>query len=171
VHIEGYSDRPVFDASVWIDDPLFWPAFLLHVGSARTAVTAFDVDRADLDSYLDRFEDPERWPVFPAPIGAGTLYLIVCNLPDDVGIDWVLDENAKTAVLQAGAQPTGPGLPWSVLPADPAHLLIALQAAGDDIGDVEALDRVREAVRVIGASNQITKLADDLLEHRYWIRH
>lgn len=89
------------------------------MGSARTALTAFDVDLADLDSYLDRFEDPQRWPVLPVPIGTGTLYLIVGNLPDDVGINWVLDENAKAAVLQADAQPTGPGLPWSVLPAAP----------------------------------------------------
>ncbi|WP_426502641.1 hypothetical protein ACPPVO_34050 [Dactylosporangium sp. McL0621] len=53
----------------------------------------------------------------------------------------------------------------------PAQLLIALQAAGDDIGAVEASNRVGEAVRLIGAINQITELADDLLEHRYWIRH
>jgi hypothetical protein len=171
VQIEGYEEAPVFDASAWIDDELFWPAFLLQVGSARTALTAFDVDPADLDSYLDRFENPDRWPVFAVPIGTGTMYLIVCNLPGDAGIVWVLDEDAKSAAERDPAPPTGPGLPWSVLPREPAQLLIALQAAGDDIGAAEASDRVCEALRAVGATDQITELADDLLEHRTWILH
>jgi hypothetical protein len=169
MHIEGYVGTPVFDARGWLADELFWPAFLLHVGSAVTAPAAFDVDPADLEAHLDRFEDPGRWPVFTVPIGAGTMFLIVCNMPDDPGIDWVLDEDAMAALRRDETPPTGPGLPWSLLPPDPAQLLIALQAAGDDPGALEASDRVCAALRAVGAVDRVTELADDLLEHRAWI--
>jgi hypothetical protein len=69
------------------------------------------------------------------------------------------------------AGPTGPGLPWAVLPREPAHLLIAVQAAGDDIGVVEAADLVGAALRAVGATSRITELADDVLEHRAWMLH
>jgi hypothetical protein len=131
------TTRPLLDAGAWTQDELFWPAFLFHVGMARSASAAFDVDLADLDAYLDRFRDPGRWPVFAASVSGGTLYLIVRNLPGDVGIDWVLDAAMHSTVwaaaaAAAGGDQAGPGLLGSLLPSEPAHLLVALPAVGDD---------------------------------------
>jgi hypothetical protein len=104
MHIPGYLDgfqppldsSPLLDATGWVDDELFWPAFLLQVGMARSAPAAFGPDLADLDAYCDRFERSEAWPVFTVPVAVGTMYLVVCNLPDDSGIDWRLDGEAAS---------------------------------------------------------------------------
>lgn len=178
VRIPGYLDgfqqplatTPLVDAGAWVQDELFWPAFLLHVGTASSAATAFDVDLADLDAYLDRFGDPGRWPVFAAPIGGGTLYLIVRNLPGDIGIDWVLDDAVRSAVhgaaAAAGGHQAGGGPPWSLLPSEPAHLLIALPAVGDSVAPSDTPGRVAAALRAVGATNSVDELTDDLIEHR-----
>ncbi|GAA2388987.1 hypothetical protein GCM10010170_100370 [Dactylosporangium salmoneum] len=153
------------DAGAWMQDEPFWPAFLFHVGMARSAPTAFDVDLADLDAYLDRFDDPHRWPVFAAPVGGGTLHLIVRNLPGDIGIDWVVDD-AVHSTGWAGVYQTDLDLPWSLLPSEPAHLLIALPAVGDGTTPSDIPGRVAAALHAVGASNSVEELADDLLEHR-----
>lgn len=175
VHLPGYLDgfqpplatSPLIDATSWTADELFWPAFLLQVGLARSAPDAFGVDLADLDAYLDNFERPDQWPVFAVPIGGGTMHLVVCNLPGDRGIDWVLDAHAQEAVrADFGPEYGGSGFPWELLPREPAHLLMALPAFGNH----ETVDGVRSAVvqalRAVGATTGLEELADDLLQHR-----
>ena len=167
MQIPGHPDGPHVDASGWPADEPFWPAFLLHFGSARSALDAFDVDLADLDAYLDRFADPSRWPVFPLPVGDGTLYVIGCNLPTDVGISYVLDEDAL-AVL--GRHPyTGQGVPLALLPESPEQRLLALPAAGDDLEPQDATRLVADALAAVGAVGAVEALADELLEHRAWL--
>ncbi|GLW33073.1 hypothetical protein [Actinoplanes regularis] len=166
VYLDGFQpplgSSPLVDASGWMTDELFWPAFLLQVGMARSAPHAFDADLADLDVYLDRFEQPDQWPVFTVPLANGAMYLVVCNLPDDTGIDWVLDTDAQEA-HQRGA---GSGLPWGLLPRRPEHLLMALPAFGDHDPGESVRTTVAEALRAVGAASGIDELAEDLLRHR-----
>jgi hypothetical protein len=173
-YLDGFhpplTTSPLVDADGWVEDDLFWPAFLLRVGMATAAPSAFNADLADLDAYLDRFDDPDRWPVFAASVGGGTLYLVVRNFPGDMGIDWVLDDGAQSSVREAaaaaGGYQRGGGLPWPLLPHEPTHLLIALPAVGDDFTPSDARGRVVEALRAIGATNSVDVLADELLKHR-----
>jgi hypothetical protein len=157
VRIPGYHDE------------LFWPAFLFHVGMAGSAAAAFGADPADLDEYLRFFEDPGHWPVFAVPVGGGTMHLVCCNLPGDVGIDCVLDSNVSAAVRRVaedeGGYPTG-GIPWPLLPAEPGHLLMALPMTGDNVVPHEVVARVEEALAAVGARSGVDALAVDLLRHR-----
>jgi hypothetical protein len=178
VHIPGYLEgiqpprktSPLVDAMSWVDDELFWPAFLLQVGMARSAPEAFGVDLADLDVYVDDFERPDEWPVFTVPIGGGTMHLIVCNLPDDVGIDWQLDAEVNATVRRLAAEDggyqAGRGLPWPLLPLEPTHLLTALPAVGDHQVPDSVPSLVAEALRAVGATALVEELAEDLLQHR-----
>jgi hypothetical protein len=179
VHIPGYLEgfhpplktSPLVDATRWVGDELFWLAFLLQVGMARSAPEAFSADLADLDAYIEDFERPDGWPVFAVPIGGGTMHLVVCNLPDDSGIHWLLDAEVHTAVRrladESGGYHTGPGLPWPLLPREPAHLLTAPPAVGDhQAPDGRLPGVVAEALRTVGATALVEELADELLRHR-----
>lgn len=177
VHIPGYlegfqpplASSPLVDATAWVADDLFWPAFLFQVGMAGSAPEAFDVDLADLDEYCQRFERPDRWPAFTVPILDGTMYLIVRNLPDDAGIDWRLDARAQEAVRQVtDSEPehAGAGLPWSLLPRSPEQLLMALPVFGDPEPSNDERTVVAQALRAVGGAVRIDELAEDLLQHR-----
>lgn len=178
MHIPGYLDgfrpplaaSPLVDATRWVDDELFWPAFLCCLGLASSAPDAFDVDRADLDVYLDEFDQPDAWPVFAIPIGGGTMHLIARNFPDDAGIDWVIDADVHAALEQltneSGRSSENPWLPWSLLPEEPPYLLMALPAIGDDEVPDGIPGVVAQAVRTVGATARIEELAEDLLQHR-----
>ncbi|BCY07003.1 hypothetical protein [Actinoplanes sp. L3-i22] len=177
MHIPEYLDgfqpplacSPLIDATGWAADALFWPAFLLQVGMARSAPQAFDVDLADLDVYCQRFEQPDQWPVFTVPIAGGRMHLIVCNLPDDAGIDWLLDADAQDGVRRSDVsevQYAGAGLPWGLLPEQPTSLLMALPAFGDPDPKEQEQRTVQQALRAVGATWRINELADDLLSHR-----
>lgn len=160
---------PLLDAMEWVADACFWPAFLLQVGMAGSAPDAFDVDLADLDAYCERFEEPERWPVFTVPVGDGTMHLIVRNLADDAGIDWRLDARAHDSVRQASAaepEYAGAGLPWALLPRNPELLLMALPVFGDPEPSAAERAEVAQALRAVGANVLIDELVDDLLRHR-----
>ncbi|MFF5225000.1 hypothetical protein [Dactylosporangium sp. NPDC000521] len=119
-YLDGFhpslTTSPLVDADGWVEDDLFWPAFLLRVGMATAAPSAFNADLADLDAYLDRFDDPDRWPVFAASVGGGTLYLVVRNFPGDMGEVWLTDDD----VVESSVRPAqrveqslggGPSLP------------------------------------------------------------
>ncbi|XVU23172.1 hypothetical protein ACQPZJ_38820 [Actinoplanes sp. CA-054009] len=161
----GYEEAPLVDASGWVEDELFWPAFLYCVGLARTAPGAFDVDLDELEAYLENFEDPDQWPVFAVPVGGGTLHLVDCTMPDDAGIDWVIDEGVRAS--DPGPHYTGDyGLPWGLLPSEPAHLLMALPAFGDREVPAAVRAAVIGALRSVGAAAMVDELADDLLTHR-----
>ncbi|GAB3824922.1 hypothetical protein ACFPIJ_63870 [Dactylosporangium cerinum] len=174
MHIPGYLEgfrpplttSPLVDATGWVDDELFWPAFLLRVGMARSAPEAFGADLADLDVYVDDFDRPDEWPVFTVPIGGGTMHLVVCNLPDDSGITWLLDAEAQAGVRRLAAEDAGPGLPWALLPLEPVHLLTALPAVGDHEAPDGVPGLVAEALRAVGATAMVEELAEELLRHR-----
>lgn len=177
VLIPGYLDgfqppltsSPLVDATGWTGDEPFWPAFLFEVGMASSAPAAFDVDVADLDVYCERFERPDRWPVFTVPVADGTMYLIVRNYPDDSGIDWRLDARAHDSVRRTtGTEPeyAGAGLPWKLIPPTPEHLLVALPAFGDPEPSDAERNAVAQALRAVGATTRIDELAEDLLGHR-----
>ncbi|MEV4515814.1 hypothetical protein AB0K00_43525 [Dactylosporangium sp. NPDC049525] len=53
-----------------------------------------------------------------------------------------------------------------MLPEDPEHLLIALPAVGDQDPPTRVRRAVVRSLRAVGATHGITKLADDLLQHR-----
>jgi hypothetical protein len=178
MHIPGYlegfrpplSVSPLVDATSWVNDAEFWPAFLHCVGLASSAPEAFDADAADIDAYLDRFGRPESWPVFSVPVATGTMQLVLRNFPDDTGIDWFTDDDLRAALRRlpddAGGTDPGPGLPWALLPEQPAHLLMALPAfGGHDVPD-GVQDKVEQALLAIGAKTLIKELATDLLQHR-----
>src|SRR5262249_31180865 len=136
----------------------------------RSAPKAFNADHADLDEYLDRFERPDRWPVFAVPIGGGTMHLVVRNFPDDAGIDFLLDAQVQ-AMIQRLAEETGdydpgPGLPWPLLPRDPVPLLMALPGVGDRTVPDDVPSVVAQALRAVGAIDLIEQQADELLRHR-----
>ncbi|MCP2323396.1 hypothetical protein HDA40_001903 [Hamadaea flava] len=154
----------------WVEDELFWPAFLLQVGLARSAPDRFGADLADLDAYLDRFDDPDRWPVFSTPFGGGTMHLVVRNLADDHGIDWVLDREAEAAVdrlvEEQGGFFAGPGLPWKLLPDEPVHLLLSLPAMGDSTVPGQVPGIVKRALLAVGVMESAQDLADELLQYR-----
>jgi hypothetical protein len=177
VHISGYLEgfpplrtSPLVDAAGWVDDELFWPAFLLQVGMARSAPAAFDADLADLDGYLDRFEAPDRWPVFAVPIGGGTMHLVIRNFPDDTGIDFLLDAQVQATIQrlaeETGGYDAGPGLPWPLLPREPVHLLMALPGIGDRTVPDDVSGVVTQALRAIGAVDLVEQLSDELLRYR-----
>ncbi|MFF4809871.1 hypothetical protein ACFY03_16825 [Micromonospora chersina] len=178
MHIPGYLEdfhplletSPLIDATSWVEEELFWPAFLFHVGMARSAPAAFDADVADLDVYVENFERPDVWPVFAVPIGGGMMHLVVCNLPDDSGIHWVLDAKVRAALGRfadaSGGHDPGRGLPWALLPREPAHLLTALPAMGTRQVPEGVPAEVAEALRAVGAMRRAEELADDLLRHR-----
>ncbi len=173
----GYRDEfsswpagtELVDASGWVDDPVFWPAYLLHVGSAGAAAEAFDADLADLDACLDEFGRADRWPVFAVPLGAGTMHVVVRNLPGDQDIDLVYDAMAGRALEEHAAGAGGyevPGLPWALLPVNPAELLLGLPffaPPGDGDRLTEAYAAVAAALRTVGAVALVEELAAELL--------
>ncbi|SNY56342.1 hypothetical protein [Paractinoplanes atraurantiacus] len=165
MRLPRYEDAPLVDASGWVEDELFWPAFLYCVGLAQGAPEAFDVDLGDLEAYLENFEDPGQWPVFAVAVAGGTLHLVVCTMPDDAGIDWVVDEGVRAA--DPGPHYTDDhGLPWPLLPSDPASLLLALPAFGNPDVPEPVRAAVSHALRSVGAAKMLNELADDLLTHR-----
>ncbi|WP_027346873.1 hypothetical protein [Hamadaea tsunoensis] len=171
-YLEDFAPPPstvLIDAMAWLEDELFWPAFLAQVGMARLAPAAFDADLADLSAYVERFERTDQWPVFSVSVGGGLLYLILRNYPDDAGIDWQLDATATDAVdrqaAEIGGYRPGPGLPWELLPTEADQLLLALPAVGDSAVPDGVADRVAQALRAVSAV-RVDELAEELLSCR-----
>jgi hypothetical protein len=98
------------------------------------------------------------------------LHLVLRNHADDSGIDWLPDAEMNTAIQRLadaeGAHHAGPGLPWPLLPRNPAHLLVALPAFGGPAVPDHVVGTVAHALREVGARRLIDELADDLLRHR-----
>jgi hypothetical protein len=161
---------PLVDATSWVGDELFWPAYLLSTGAASTALEAFNADPADLEAYLDNFERPDRWPVFTVPLATGTMRLIICNLPDDAGIHWQIDAEVEAAIRRLadedGGYFAGPGLPWPLLPSEPADLLLALPAIGDHTVPDDTPIALASVLRAVGATALVEELTAELLQFR-----
>src|SRR4249919_4305212 len=141
-----------------MDDPVFWAAFLYSVGGSETAVTAFDVDPADVDVLLTELHAPETWSYYCLPMGGGTSLLMVFrNYEFDSGWDYVFAMPSGRLITLARLEGyfRGPGLSWheavnaAGLP-DPGvesarRLLLMLPAA---TGDVDLPD---DAIQTVSA--------------------
>ncbi|MEV4140486.1 hypothetical protein AB0J72_51020 [Dactylosporangium sp. NPDC049742] len=164
------QDAPLVDAMPWLEDELFWPAFLFAVGHAGSAPEAFGVDPADLEAFLDDFERSDLWPVFTVAIGRGVLHLIVRNFPGDPGLDWLVDAEigaaARRLAAEDGGDSPGPGLPWGLLPTDPVNLLLALPAFGKGESGGGDPGPVAAALRAVGATASVDELAAELFYGR-----
>jgi hypothetical protein len=148
-YLSGF--RPPVDESVltegalWLDDRLFWPAFLLSVGGSDTAAAAFDVDPADVEEYAEELHHPDSWPFLIVQLARShRLYILFRNFEGDSGWDYLLqpadsDAVMTLAALEGGFQ--GPALSWPDLlvaasQPDPARsraerLLLLLPAVGE----------------------------------------
>ncbi|MEV7625988.1 hypothetical protein [Actinoplanes sp. NPDC089786] len=177
--IPGYPSRfPLVDGNALITDELFWPAYLSAVGGSATAPQAFATDPADLDGFLRVLESRDVWPVLTLPMaGHARLHIVMRNLPDDAGTDYVLESGDRSftlAALEGGFR--GPALSWAELVAtagrpDPARspaerLLLLLPASGDVARDPST---VAAAVTSAGAVAEAGTVAGELLgDRRHW---
>ncbi|MEW2376568.1 hypothetical protein AB0883_10740 [Micromonospora sp. NPDC047812] len=190
--LRGYLDgfQPPVDTSVLVDatpsldDPLFWPAFLLAPGGSWAAAVAFDADPADVEVYAEEMHQHDNWPVISLDLARGhRLHILFRNFDGDSGWDYLVqpagsDTAITAAALEGGFQ--GPALSWSELvktarqpnskhgPAE--RLLLLLPAAGDSGIPPEAHDVVTSAVTAVGAKHRQDNVARELLNasHRFW---
>lgn len=188
-YLSGF--RPPVDEAVlaepalWLDDRLFWPAFLHTFGGSDTAAIAFDVDPADVEEYAEELQDPNRWPFLAVPLARGhCLYILFRNFEGDAGWDYLLqpadsDTVITLAALEGGFQ--GPGLSWPELLAvagqpDPARtraerLLLLLPAVGDADLPYDTEELVATAVTAVGGERQYRRdVASELMtaSRRFW---
>lgn len=108
--------------------------------------------------------------MFAVPFGGGTMHLVVCNLPGDCGIDRWLDATATELITRLADEDDGhqaePGLPWSMLPSQPAHLLLSLPVMGGPDEPAGMVRLVAKALRGVGAITLVNELARQLLQNR-----
>ncbi|MEU7756419.1 hypothetical protein AB0B57_13150 [Micromonospora sp. NPDC049101] len=172
------------DATPWLDDPLFWPAFLLAPGGSTTAAAAFGTDPADVADYVSALHQHDTWPVISLDLARGhRLHILFRNFDGDSGWDYLVqpvgsDAAITAAALEGGFQ--GPALSWAELvrtasqpdsmrsPAE--RLLLLLPGVGDSGIPPEALDVVTSAVVAVGAKHRPDDVARELLRasHRFW---
>lgn len=186
-YLDGYEppflESPLVDGSERMSSPLFWPAFLYTVGGSASAPDAFRSDPADLSELIDSLLDPRHWPVFSLLLaGRDRLHVVMRNLEDEGGIDYVLEPCAGGEALQLAALEghfRGPALAWPELVAvaqqpDKDHtpaqrLLLLLPACADSDRPSTAVDTVAAALRSIGARSSERQVSAELLDScRYW---
>ena len=186
--LDGYeppvSPDVLVDDSARMDDPVFWAAFLYAVGGSESAVTAFDVDPADVDVLLTELHAPETWSYYCLPMGGGTsLQMVFRNYEFDSGWDYVfaMPSGRLITLAQLEGHFRGPGLSWhevvtaAGLPdpgAEPARrLLLMLPAATGDVDLPEdAVQTVAAALTTVGAVRDQAETAAELLggDERFW---
>ncbi|RZU75023.1 hypothetical protein EV384_3538 [Micromonospora kangleipakensis] len=190
--LRGYLDgfQPPVDASVlvdatpWLDDPTFWPAFLLSVGGSFTAAVAFDIDPADVEVYAEEMHQPDRWPIITLDLARGhCLHILFRNFDGDSGWDYLLQPAGSDAVITAAALEGGfhgPALSWSELVTTASQpdskrsqaerLLLLLPAVGDSGIPRGANNVVASALSATGAQQRQNEVAGELLNasHRFW---
>ena len=177
--IPGYPSRfPLVDGNALMTDELFWPAYLSAVGGSATAPHAFAADPADLDGFLRVLQSRDVWPVLTLPMaGDSRLHVVMRNLPDDPGTDYVLESGDRSLTLAGGFR--GPALSWAELVAtagrpDPARspaerLLLLLPASGDVARDPSTVAAAVTAVAAVGAVAEAGAVAGELLGvRRHW---
>ncbi|WP_145780043.1 hypothetical protein [Micromonospora taraxaci] len=144
---------------------------------------AFGVDPADLEHIVDTFLDPQSWPVFSLPLpGRCHLHVIMRNVDDDGGVDYVLDPGTGDASIPLAAMEghfRGPAFAWPEVVAaahqpDQDHtpaerLLLLVPACADSNRPGEAVDLVAEALTALGARSDVRQVSEELLNSgRYW---
>ncbi|MGI5148400.1 hypothetical protein ACQEVC_18830 [Plantactinospora sp. CA-294935] len=190
--VPGYLNRfhPPVDASVlvdatpWLADPLFWPAFLLSVGGSYTAALAFDLDPADVEVYAEEMHQHHSWPVISLDLSQGhRMHILFRNYEGDSGWDYLLQQAGSDEVITAAALEGGfhgPALSWPELvrtasQPDPKHsqaerLLLLLPAVGDAATPRGANQVVAAAVTAVGGQCRQKDVAGELLaaSNRFW---
>ncbi|MHC5907233.1 hypothetical protein ACVNF4_25575 [Streptomyces sp. S6] len=169
--------------------PGFWPAYL---ATSHQDIEEFGADPADVDAACEALYDAtETWPTYRLPLPQGrTVWIVLANLPDDPGVDYVLTDPTHPAprTLTSAEGPfTTPALPWPDLLAvvgavpeaapgvtpgdddgvrDPDHrLLLLLPAYSDPAPPDDALDRVTTALLKTGVPHATAPaLAERLLD-------
>ncbi|AEV86992.1 hypothetical protein ACWT_5973 [Actinoplanes sp. SE50] len=188
-YLDGYEppivDSPLVDGSALMAHDLFWPAFLSTVGGSATAPYAFGADPADLDEMVDAFLDEHEWPVFSLLLaGTGQLHVVMRNLPDDGGVDYVLDPGTGSRSIPLAALDghfRGPALAWPELidtarPPGAPHtsaerLLLLLPACADRDRPSDVTEMVAAALTAVGAVSGTHAVAEELLDSpRFWTR-
>ncbi|RQX11285.1 hypothetical protein DDE19_31080 [Micromonospora ureilytica] len=190
--LRGYLDgfQPSVDASVlvdatsWLDDPLFWPAFLLAPGGSFAAAVAFDADPADVEAYAEEMHQHDSWPVISLDLARGhRLHILFRNFDGDSGWDYLVQPTGSDTAITAAALDGGfhgPALSWSELVKTASRpnvkhgqaerLLLLLPAIGDSGIPPEAHGVVTSAVTAVGATHRQDDVARELLNasHRFW---
>lgn len=169
------------EATAWLDEPWFWPAFLATVGTSPSALTAFERDPADVkrDSHVLRRTD--AWPVVTLPLGHGhRLHLVWRNFDGEAGVDYLLAPRATDASFELATLEghfRGPAFSWPEVlslaasgPRRPAErLLLLLPAYGDAATPETAVEVVAAALTDVGAVRDQPRMAADLLgRHHFW---
>ncbi|GAB4104482.1 hypothetical protein GCM10028790_35010 [Micromonospora taraxaci] len=186
-YLDGYEPpflrSPLVDGADIMSQELFWPAFLAIVGGSTSVPDAFGVDPADLEHIVDTFLDPQSWPVFSLPLpGRCHLHVIMRNVDDDGGVDYVLDPGTGDASIPLAAMEghfRGPAFAWPEVVAaahqpDQDHtpaerLLLLVPACADSNRPGEAVDLVAEALTALGARSDVRQVSEELLNSgRYW---
>ncbi|MEU4214872.1 hypothetical protein [Actinoplanes sp. NPDC026623] len=179
------DESVLVDATSWLDDDLFWPAFLFTVGGSETAAVAFAADPADVEAYAAELHHADRWPFVVVRLASGDrLYVLFRNFEGDAGWDYLrqpagTDTVTTVAALEGHFQ--GPAFSWEDLIAvasrpDPTRsaaerLLLLLPAMGDaDLPD-EAGRLVAAALDAVGVRQRYRReVARELLTagRRFW---
>ncbi|MBO4209576.1 hypothetical protein [Micromonospora echinofusca] len=186
-YLDGYDPpivrSPLVDGSEMMSSHLFWPAFLYTVGGSASAPAAFHVDTADLSEFIDVLLDPHDWPVFSMSLaGRSRLHIIMRNVEDDSGVDYLLDPDTGGNPIQLAAMDghfRGPALAWPELVAaaqqpEQNHtvaerLLLLLPACADSDRPSLAVDMVAQALVALGACSNVRQTSMELLDNRrYW---
>jgi hypothetical protein len=184
VLIAGYEDDPLADGAPFLDDPLFWPTYLVSTVAVydKPPVTAtFGVAMDDVMTCYRRLADPSSWPVFRVGLRDGhEIDVIYRNLEGDKGIDYLLcrpggEHPLELATLEAHHR--GPGLRWPELVAaaaftgapygvvEPeARLLLLFPACLDADVPEDAKVTLSAALAGRGAGSGAADLAEGLLE-------
>lgn len=172
------------DTTAWLDEPLFWPAFLHSFGGSATAPTVFAADPADVEGYLDRLHQADAWPVVTLHLGGGhRMHLVWRNYEGDSGWDYLLapagaDAPFVVAALEGNFR--GPAMSWPELTSLAARpdgersqaerLLLLLPSYGDAETPDTALDLVAAALGDVGVVRGHRQVATELLHanRRFW---
>ena len=170
------------DAAGLLGDERFWPAFLLNVGAADSALSVFGVDSADIEPFMEVLAHPLRWPVISLGLTEGhRLHVVFRNFVEDAGVDYVLQPtDGSQAIVLAALEGhfQGPALAWHELIAMSEHpdprlssaerLLLLLPACADLKAPASASARVADALAAVGARGALEAVAAELLEGGYW---
>jgi hypothetical protein len=179
------DDSVLTDASSWVANDLFWPAFLFSVGGSETAAVAFAADPADVEAYVEELHHPDSWPFIVLPLASGhRLYVVFRNFEGDAGWDYLLQPAGTDTVVTLAALEghfRGPAYSWRdlVLVANQRdstrsaaeRLLLLLPAMGDADLPVAAEQSIAAAFVAVGGHPRYQReVSRELLDasRRFW---
>ncbi|MGW1963757.1 hypothetical protein ACWCPD_26430 [Streptomyces sp. NPDC001935] len=108
-----YSSSPVVDGHPLLDEPGFWPAYLVNLSEGHPP-EGFGSDAGDAAAMLDRLHDPSAWPTFTVPLAGGFAVVVHRNSGEEfTSTDYFLThpEWSQDLVLASDEEDRiGPGL-------------------------------------------------------------